>query len=152
MARSVPLSRFTSRVGGGSAFYVSPLHTFMKNIIIAGIMAVSVLLVGCGKVNSSSESSTVPPNAQPNIGFNGVDPQQVLDVYRALSALELISDSRVKSVHNPIVLHSSGLSSSEIATSIEKALTEQAGIVITRLGDKKVSVTYNDSLPIKNAK
>jgi hypothetical protein len=27
LARSVPLSRFTSRVGGGSAFYVRPLRT-----------------------------------------------------------------------------------------------------------------------------
>src|ERR1035437_2422741 len=27
LALAVPLSRFTSRVGGGSAFYVRPLHT-----------------------------------------------------------------------------------------------------------------------------
>ena len=29
MALAVPLSRFTSRVGGGSAFIVRPLHTLM---------------------------------------------------------------------------------------------------------------------------
>ena len=29
MALAVPLSRFTSRVGGGSTFFVRPLHTFM---------------------------------------------------------------------------------------------------------------------------
>jgi hypothetical protein len=28
LARSVPLSRFTSRVGGGSAFFVRPRETF----------------------------------------------------------------------------------------------------------------------------
>ena len=31
LARSVPLSRFTSRVGGGSAFYVRLLDTFAMN-------------------------------------------------------------------------------------------------------------------------
>jgi len=30
LALSVPLSRFTSRVGGGSAFFVRPHYTFMK--------------------------------------------------------------------------------------------------------------------------
>ena len=30
MARSVPLSRFTSRVGGGSAFFVRPHSRFMN--------------------------------------------------------------------------------------------------------------------------
>ena len=30
MALAVPLSRFTSRVGGGSAFYVRPTYTIMK--------------------------------------------------------------------------------------------------------------------------
>ena len=30
MALSVPLSRFTSRVGGGSAFFVRPLRTMMS--------------------------------------------------------------------------------------------------------------------------
>ena len=31
MALAVPLSRFTSRVGGGSAFYVRPHYTLMAN-------------------------------------------------------------------------------------------------------------------------
>jgi hypothetical protein len=31
LALAVPLSRFTSRVGGGSAFYVRPLGYFMTN-------------------------------------------------------------------------------------------------------------------------
>ena len=30
MALAVPLSRFTSRVGGGSAFFVRPLRDFMR--------------------------------------------------------------------------------------------------------------------------
>jgi len=31
---------------------------------------------------------------------------------------------------------------------MEKALIEQGGVVITRLDDKRASVTYNDALPI----
>jgi hypothetical protein len=32
---------------------------------------------------------------------------------------------------------------------MEKTLLEQAGIVITHLDNKQLSVTYNDALPIK---
>jgi len=124
----------------------------MKNIILTGIMAISLLLVGCGKKSSISENSMTPPSAQPGIDFNGVDPSQALSVYAQCSGLELVIDSHVKSVHTPIVLHNSNLSSSEMATSLEKALNEQAGIVITRLDDKKASVTYDSTLPTKKSK
>ena len=40
MALSVPLSRFTSRVGGGSAFFVRPLHMFSEKNIIIGLIVV----------------------------------------------------------------------------------------------------------------
>ena len=93
-----------------------------------------------------------PPSVQPGIDFNGVDPSQALSVYAQCSGLELVIDSHVKSVHTPIVLHNSNLSSSEMATSLKKALTEQAGIVITRLDDKKASVTYDSTLPTKKSK
>jgi hypothetical protein len=124
----------------------------MKKIIITGITATSLVLMGCGKKSSPSENSVTPPSVQPSIDFNGVDPQQVLSVYAGLSRLELVIDPSVKSIHTPIVLHNSNLSSSEMMTSIEKALTEQAGIVINRLDEKKASVTYNSSLPITKAK
>ena len=44
MALAVPLSRFTSRVGGGSAFFVRHHYTLMKNTItitssVAGLLA-----------------------------------------------------------------------------------------------------------------
>ena len=35
MALSVPLSRFTSRVGGGSAFFVRPMKTILPSLFIA---------------------------------------------------------------------------------------------------------------------
>ena len=57
MALAVPLSRFTSPVAGGSAFYVRQqpnarlgvTNYTMKKLIIIEIMAVSILLTGCGK-------------------------------------------------------------------------------------------------------
>jgi hypothetical protein len=60
LALSVPLSRFTSRVGGGSAFYVRPLHTLMTQdrtiptplsvvsyvFLLTGILAAVEIIVG----------------------------------------------------------------------------------------------------------
>ena len=37
MALAVPLSRFTQRVGGGSAFFVRPLRTFMTKRTIGAL-------------------------------------------------------------------------------------------------------------------
>ena len=45
MALSVPLSRFTSRVGGGSAFFVRPHYTFMKKLAIIGLSV--AIVVAC---------------------------------------------------------------------------------------------------------
>ena len=39
----------------------------MKNAIITGVMAATILIAGCGKKNSSSSSSTTPPTAQADI-------------------------------------------------------------------------------------
>ena len=55
MALSVPLSRFTSRVGGGSAFYVRPKpyarfgvkNKTMKKHIALGLVACTLFLAGC---------------------------------------------------------------------------------------------------------
>jgi len=86
------------------------------------------------------------------IDFKKVDTQQALSFYANLSGLELVTDSHVSAVHNPIALQSSSPSKSETMKLVEKALIEQAGIVITRLDDKKASVTFNDALPITTAK
>ena len=55
MALAVPLSRFTSRVGGGSAFYVRHHYTLMKHMVT--LFALSLLLVGCKRHLSDSEIS-----------------------------------------------------------------------------------------------
>ena len=59
MARLVPLSRFTSQVGGGSAFYVRHHSHFMKyhTPLITAALFVS-LISGCSKHPSSNRSTT----------------------------------------------------------------------------------------------
>ena len=44
MALSVPLSRFTSRVGGGSAFYVGPHYAFVKSSLLIGLLFAELLV------------------------------------------------------------------------------------------------------------
>ena len=57
MALAVPLSRFTSRVGGGSAFFVRRHSHLMKITVITGVMAATILIAGCGKKPSSSSAT-----------------------------------------------------------------------------------------------
>src|ERR1035441_2677439 len=51
LARSVPLSRFTPRVGGGSTFYVRPHYTHMKIIITLLISYLFGVLTGSAQTN-----------------------------------------------------------------------------------------------------
>jgi len=52
LALSVPLSRFTSRVGGGSAFYVRHHYTLMK--IMPLLLTLGLLLTACSKTTSDT--------------------------------------------------------------------------------------------------
>jgi len=80
---------------------------------------------------------------------------QVLPLYSGTSGLELVIASNVKRVYATITIDvapNKQLEKTEAAKLIEKALIEQAGIVITRLDGKRASVTYNDALkttPVK---
>ena len=89
--------------------------------------------------------NVIPPGT---ISFQGVEMLQALDVYIELSGLDLVVDSRVRTVRHQIWLVTPARSKDEEKTIVEKALLLQAGVVITRLDDKRVSVTYNDALPI----
>ena len=87
------------------------------------------------------------------LNFKNAELQQVLPNYKALSGLDLVVDSRVKTVRWPVTLQSSEpLSKAEAMKLIEKALLEQAGVVITRLDGQRASVTYNDALAITPVK
>ena len=83
--------------------------------------------------------------------------QTVLPLYRDISGLELIVSSHVKHVFADITVDcppTKALSKEDAMKLIETALIQQAGIVISRLDDKKASVTYNDALKVakKDAK
>jgi hypothetical protein len=82
------------------------------------------------------------------IDFTDAEVPQVLQVYRALVGGELVTDSRVRTVHCHLTLQAKADAPAQGAKLLEKALLEQAGVVITRIDDKRVSVTYNDALPI----
>ena len=87
-----------------------------------------------------------------SIHFTNAEVSQVLPFYRSMTGLELVVDSRVKTVHYTVTLEAKAAGKEAGAKLIEKALVNQAGIVITRLDDKRASVTYNDGLPLTPAK
>jgi type II secretory pathway component GspD/PulD (secretin) len=85
------------------------------------------------------------------INFTNVDVLQVLQLYKDVTGLNLVSDSRVRTVRHQITLQAKAIAKEEMAKLLEKALLEQAAIVITPLDGKRASVTYNDALPITKA-
>ena len=113
----------------------------MKKIYLTIIVALLV--------SAHSVPAQAPKGA---LNFINVQPFQVLNVYSHMSGLTLIEDSRVRQIHRPIQIHAAGVSSGEAMKLMEDALIKQAGIVITHLDNKSVSVTYNDALPIAGSK
>jgi type II secretory pathway component GspD/PulD (secretin) len=87
------------------------------------------------------------------LNIKDFDVQHVLPFYKDISGLELVIDSRVKTVRSSVTLQiSEPLPKAQAVTLLEKALLEQAGVVITRLEGERASVTYNDALPLVAAK
>ena len=77
--------------------------------------------------------------------FESADVIYVLESYQAMTGLKLVITSNVHQAK--ITVESQGpTSAQEAARMIERALIDQAGVVITPLGDGKVSVTRNDAL------
>jgi hypothetical protein len=112
---------------------------FMKKLLP---LIISGLLVGSRCFAADSVSS---------MNITQADVQRVLPLYHDISGLELVVASNVKHVYADITVdhpHDKALKKDEAMKLIETALIQQAGIVITRLDDKRVSVTYNDALKI----
>jgi hypothetical protein len=83
--------------------------------------------------------------ASAQIRFQSADLVNVLESYQAMTGLKLVTTSEVHQAK--ITLQSQGpTSAQEAARMIERALIDQAGVVITPLGDGKVSVTQDDAL------
>ena len=85
------------------------------------------------------------------IHFTNTEVSKVLAFYGDLTGLRLVVDSRVGKIGRTVTIRGGNLGKEEAAKLIEKALLEQAGTVITRLDEKRASVTYNDALPITPA-
>ena len=64
MALAVPLSRFTSRVGGGSAFFVR--RHFMRYLFLI-CFGSAVLATGCASHSSVGEPSRVTGSTEPGV-------------------------------------------------------------------------------------
>lgn len=80
--------------------------------------------------------------------FNNVSASEALSIYKQMSGLELVVDSRAKLVTSQVTfMTTTPLKKEDALKLIQSALLKQAGIVITSLDDKRASVTYNDALP-----
>lgn len=107
------------------------------------------LMIGFGILLAVLHSSSAePPGPAGSIRLKNAEIPKVLEIYKTLAGADLIIDSRVKSLRYGINLQVSGAGRAAVAKLVEKALMQQAGVVITRLDARRVSVTYNDALPV----
>lgn len=104
----------------------------------------------------STNTHRPPPPPVGGIQFDDtqqIDVQGVLQLYKAMSQLQLVVDSRAAQIHTTIksgAKREQSFTRPEALKLIEKNLLEEAGVVLTHIDEKRVSVTYNDALPIKN--
>ncbi len=83
--------------------------------------------------------------------FVYTDPRQVVEMYALSSGATLIKSSHLdKATGRVSIQPKTALKKSEALKLMEKALLEQAGVVITKLDGNRVSVTYNEALPLTN--
>jgi hypothetical protein len=87
-----------------------------------------------------------------SLEFTNIDAQTIIALYAKLSRLELITDSHAKVIRTPISVQAYEITQSQQISLVGGSLKEQAGIVITRLDEKRASVTYDSALPIKKPK
>jgi hypothetical protein len=111
-------------------------------------MKTSLLLVFALIVASVGSTASAAPGS---IRFTSAEVAQVLQFYADLTGFQLVVDSRVGKTRLLVTIDAKTPGQTEAAKLIEKALLEQTGIVITRLDEKRASVTYNDALPITPA-
>jgi hypothetical protein len=84
--------------------------------------------------------------------YSGASASRMLESFRELSGLELIMASNLIVSSLPVTVEVSQrktLERAEAVRLIERALLEQAAVIITRLDDKRASVTFNDQLLLR---
>jgi hypothetical protein len=81
--------------------------------------------------------------------LNGTSVNQSLTLYALFAGKKLVTSSHALNLKTTITLQPDvDLKLSQAIALLEKAFREQAGVVVTRLDDQRISVTYNDALPI----
>jgi hypothetical protein len=118
-------------------------YTVMKITPFLAIIVCLSILAG----NSASSQDTNKITG--TIDFVNVPVDRVLDVYKHYAKSQLVIANDVRLAAHNITLHATGVSPEVVRQMIEQALLKQAGIVITRLDDGRVSVTYNDQLELE---
>jgi hypothetical protein len=94
----------------------------------------------------SKSDATIPRGA---LNLNGTSVNQSLTLYALYTGKKLVTSSHALNLTTTIILQPDvELKESQAIALLEKALREQAGVVMTRLDDQRISVTYNDALPI----
>ena len=92
LALAVPLSRFTSQVGGGSAFYVRPHYTFMKTsaaitLIVSG--TVLILVPHIASVIGTAQVAHLIETTQKEVTLNGGLPH-AYDLWTVVSGIVMV--------------------------------------------------------------
>ena len=116
----------------------------MKNTALLAIV-VCLNFMACRSIHAQDTNK-----GGNTFNYTHVPANQILPVYKAIAKVELVEASNVQDVHTGITLQTTEPLSQEAAQHLlEQTLLKQAGIVITRLDDKRVSVTYNDQLKLE---
>ena len=93
-------------------------------------------------VNVAADPPPERAEANFNFNFHSAPVSQVLELYRVASGAELVMEVDPRHLPGSVTLHPTRpLSKAETVQALEKALSEQAGMVIERIDDKRVSVT-----------
>jgi len=121
---------------------VLKLRTLKVAFLILGLGAAFGCAMGHDKNKAQQDQGPLE-----EINFQGVPPEQVLEIYHQCTGLELITDSRVHMLRTTVTIQDANLPVPQLSKLMEQALREQAGIVITPLDNKHASVTFNDALP-----
>jgi type II secretory pathway component GspD/PulD (secretin) len=109
-------------------------------------MKISTILAAliCLCLLTGTAASAQPTNKlTTGINFVNAPLDKVLEIYAAMSKKELVIADEVRGAKTGITLQFNG-SPEEVPHLIEQAVLKQAGVVITRLDEKRVSVTYKD--------
>jgi len=122
--------------------------TKAKTVVVIGIVV--ILTAGTTVVISPRQSRPAIPAGAVSLNFVNVNAIQALELYGRLSGLKVIISPGVNRPDANIRLKADRISEAEAARLMQKALLEQAGIVITKDGNQ-ATVTYDGSLMAKPA-